>query len=297
MTEARTRGGAALTALVFIILVSVGWWAFALWPVPDDVPEWVLRTRAACFGKTATGLPHAGGWILLIGEPVGFMAVLAAGWRHELVRDLAWLRSSFAGRSAMIVTGLLLAFGLGAAGQRVRTALRSTDAALFVPAAFTDDVSEAYFSREVPSLALQNQHGIPFSLESLRGKRVAVTFAFAHCGTVCPMIVHDLHHARQHLNADDIAIVIVTVDPWRDTPSRLKTIAEQWELGPGDHVLSGSIDEVLGVLAAWEVSISRDELTGDIAHVPLTGIIDREGKLRYRTAGDWKLMSELLESL
>ena len=73
-------------ALAAMGLVSVAWWALALWPASAATPEWLLRTREVCFGASRDTLPNAGGWILLIGEPItanlliGLVAVFAGIW-------------------------------------------------------------------------------------------------------------------------------------------------------------------------------------------------------------------------
>jgi cytochrome oxidase Cu insertion factor (SCO1/SenC/PrrC family) len=297
MTDARTRGGLALAALGGILAITAAWWAFALWPVPTDVPEWVLRTRAACFGLTTTGLPHAGGWILLIGEPIGMLGVLVAVWGDALRRDLRRLRSTFAGQAVVAVALLLITYGMAAAAQRVRSARGLADAALFTPAPFTDPVKEAVYSETAPPLGLVDQHGQAFSLDALRGRRVMVTFAYAHCQTICPTIVKDLKSARRDARADDAALVVVTLDPWRDTPSRLRTIAAQWQLSPEDRVLSGPVTDVLRVLEAWKVSHARDEQTGEVTHTSAAALLGRDGRVRYRMSGDWHRMSALLQTL
>ncbi|RMH18753.1 MAG: hypothetical protein D6701_05885, partial [Gemmatimonadetes bacterium] len=52
-----------LAALGVLALVTVLWWAFALWPLPSEAPAWLGRARAICFNTTETGLPDASGWI------------------------------------------------------------------------------------------------------------------------------------------------------------------------------------------------------------------------------------------
>ena len=47
----------------------------------------------------------------------------------------------------------------------------------------------------------------------LNRERVLVTFAFGHCGTVCPTLVHDLLAARARGRHLTLPLVIVTLDP------------------------------------------------------------------------------------
>jgi len=77
------RGALALGALATILAITAAWWALALWPLAG-APAWLARTREVCFGAAPGGLPDAGGWILLIGEPVGLVTVLAVVWGGAL---------------------------------------------------------------------------------------------------------------------------------------------------------------------------------------------------------------------
>ena len=50
MSPRAGRPGLALLTLVAIIAITAAWWALALWPVGASAPEWLARTRSACFG-------------------------------------------------------------------------------------------------------------------------------------------------------------------------------------------------------------------------------------------------------
>jgi cytochrome oxidase Cu insertion factor (SCO1/SenC/PrrC family) len=101
---------------------------------------------------------------------------------------------------------------------------------------------------------------------------------FAHCQTLCPFIVATLKQGAP----DDAEILLVTLDPWRDTPSSLGAIAARWELPARFHVLSArGVDDVTRVAAAYGVTAARDERTGDITHPGLVFVIDRDGRLAY----------------
>ena len=44
----------------------------------------------------------------------------------------------------------------------------------------------------LPPIGLVDQRGDTVTLELFRGRPVIVAFAYAHCATECPLIVHDL---------------------------------------------------------------------------------------------------------
>ncbi len=283
-----------LGATGFILAVTVLWWGFALFAVPG-VPEWVARARAVCFNITESGLPDAKGWLLLVGQPVGMFLTLYAGWKREVDDTLRHLRAHAAGRRLLAGTGVVIVTGLGAAAWRVSDA-RLPEPSLEQLAAATPfgeadtGLPETYprLDRPWPASAmagLVDQTGAPFTLERLEGRRAFVTFAFGHCATVCPMVVHASRSAREGLG-EPVSIVVFTLDPWRDTPSRLPALLRQYELDPElDFVVSGPVEAVNRALDAWNVARERDLRTGDIVHPALVYLVEADGTIAYGSTG------------
>jgi cytochrome oxidase Cu insertion factor (SCO1/SenC/PrrC family) len=291
VTEPRSgRPGPASLALLVILLITAAWWGLALWPAGGAEPEWLLRTRAACFGSIGGGLPDAGGWILLIGQPLGMLAVLVVVWGNALKSDLRMMGAVRWWRRAGVGVVALTAVGLASLGQHV------AEVAARGPALGTGPPGTPTRVDEVPpSTALVDQHGRRTTLGEFRG-RTLLTFAFGHCSTVCPAIVHDLRAARSRANRPEVPVVIVTLDPWRDTPDRLPAIAAEWGLAPNDRVLSGSVVEVERTLDALGVGRRRDESTGNIDHGGTVMILDDRGHVAWRVDGGWDRVGELLSS-
>jgi cytochrome oxidase Cu insertion factor (SCO1/SenC/PrrC family) len=273
------RQGFALIALVVIIAVTAAWWALALWPTGVE-PEWLVRTRAACFGSARGGLPNSGGWILLIGEPIGMFGALVVLWGRSLSRDLSWLRARGWGRVslAIMTTGIVIAGG--ALAFRVAGALPSGEEFPVNMRGIPLKVD-----RPAPIFSLVDQHGARVSFADFRGSRVLVTYAFGHCTTMCPAIVSDLKAARRTANREDLPIVVITLDPWRDAPEQLPKIVQHWQLGRRDRVLSGSIPEVERALDELGIARRRNLTTGDIEHTSTVMLLDEQGSIAWRVDG------------
>ncbi len=297
--DARVRGrdpgrGIAVLALAFLLAVTAGWWALALYPVGATAPSWVVRTRAACFGSVGSGLPSAGGWVLLIGEPLGMIGTLVTLWGRALRSDLGWLAARAWGRVTLAACIGALGWGNLRASQRVMgvhgdDVVSSFEANGALPVARLDTAA--------PSLVLTDQRGERFDLSAWRGTPVIVTFAFAHCADVCPTLVQQLREARKQAARDVVPIVVVTLDPWRDVPARLPHMAAQWKMEAGDRVLSGSVAEVNRVLDAWGVGRARDGATGDINHAAVAFLVATNGRLTARLDGGMDRMRDLLAAL
>lgn len=289
----REHRGVAAGALGVIAAVTVAWWALALYPAGGAAPEWLLRTRMACFGAAPGGLPNAGGWVLLIGEPIGMLGVLGIAWGGSLATDLRWLMARDWGRAMMAACVAALVFGAIQATRVVHTAMAAGNRseAFDVASAGTGGTTTIPV---VPPLTLVDQGGGAFDLSQLTGRPVLVTFAYAHCETVCPTVVRQVLTLRESARRMDIPLVVVTVDPWRDVPPRLATIAAGWGLAHDDRVLGGEIAQVNAALDAWGVGRSRDESTGDVAHAVLVVLVDREHRSATRVQGDMLQLSDLM---
>jgi protein SCO1/2 len=269
---------AALGALAAILGITAAWWALALWPLPDSSPDWLQRTRLVCFGSTRDTLPTPAGWSLLIGEPLAMLAALAIIAGPALRDGLRALARTLPGRTVLSAGTLAVLAGLAAAGVRLASASMAEP--------FDITAAEAArLDRPAPPLALTDQHGDQVSLDRFRGRPVVVAFAYAHCTTVCPVVVHEMTDVQRRLGTAAPALVVLTLDPWRDTPARLPSLARTWALGDGAHVLSGSADEVNRALDAWEVPRTRDTLTGEVTHPAFVYIVGPDGRLVRQVPG------------
>lgn len=293
MTRPRAgRPGAASLALLLILAITAAWWALALWPAGAVEPAWLVRTRAACFGSAPGGFPNAGGWILLIGEPIGMLGVLLSIWGGALRDDLRRMRADPRWRFVMVGVGAVSLVGLGAFGQRmalaagVGSARRTT--APGTPTALDIDVS---------AVVLTDQQGRRTSLAAFQGRPALLTFAYGHCTTVCPTILRDVRLARAAANRPEVPLLVIILDPWRDTPARLPSLASEWELGPEDRVLSGSVEEIERTLDALGVGRRRDGTTGDVDHAGTVMALDDRGHIVWRLDGGWGRLQELLVAM
>jgi protein SCO1/2 len=291
--SATGRARAAIAVLLAIVAITASWWALALWPVSAEAPGWFLRTREVCFGSRADTLPDAAGWLLLISQPAGMVVLLLTIWGAEVRAGLSLAMARTAGQLALGAGLALVVAGLGAAAVRVRAANAEpfSTGAMDVAARLTR-VSDA-----APAVSLTDQFGRVVSLESFRGRPVIVTFAFAHCETVCPLIVEDVLAARRLIDGAPLPVLVLTLDPWRDTPARLPSIAASWRLDSDAHVLSGPPDAVERTLNAWRVPRARNQKTGDITHPSIIYLVDADSRIAYVVTGGAEAIAAAVRAL
>ncbi len=282
----RPREATALGALASILAITVCWWALALWPLPDATPAWLLRTRAICFGTAASGLPDLAGWMALIGQPALMLGTLLLVWGDAVAAGWRALARCRAGRLALRGVAVFLLTATGAAVVRVASAAGSPQTTRTAAAPPLPDYPR--LERPAPALDLVDQRGERISLARFRGRPVLLTFAYAHCETVCPLVVQDVLRARDLLRDRSPVlpvVLVVTLDPWRDTPSRLPAIAQRWKLEGDAFVASGDTAAVTATLARWNIPMQRDLRTGEIGHPAVVFVIDGRGRIAYTMSG------------
>ncbi len=276
--------GESLTPAVLLILwilITLSLWSFAFWHIPEATPEWLLRAQAACFGINENGLPDTAGWFILVLAPLSFLFAALVAYGREIFSGLRYFLRPLTGRAfAVILLLCVLAqtvwvFKRISDGQAVAEASYLSDELRDLPAHYPK------LNQPAKSFALMNQYGKRLGLSELKGRPLVLTFAFAHCQTVCPAIVQQVLTAARKFPPETLSVLVVTLDPWRDTPSALPTLAKQWDLGESQYVLSGNVDEVLSVHKDYHMAIQRDERSGDIVHPSPSYVIDAEGEIVY----------------
>ncbi len=110
--------------------------------------------------------------------------------------------------------------------------------------------------RAAPPLRLTNSVGRTVDIRDLRGDPVLVTFVYANCPDVCPLIMANLKQTRKISGAlgKRTRVIAVSVDPKGDTPATVNRFLRQ-------RGVAGSVDYLLGTRAelqrtwkAWAIA-------------------------------------------
>ena len=143
------------------------------------------------------------------------------------------------------------------------------------------DITGAEFGR---SFTLTDHTGSRRALEDFRGKVVVVFFGYTHCPDVCPTTLAELAGAMKKLGAaaDKVQVLLVTVDPERDTPAVLGPYLTAFD--PRFLGLRGDAAETEKV--AREFKVIYQKVTGKVAanytmdHSAGTYVFDAQGRIR-----------------
>ncbi|PRY10110.1 protein SCO1/2 [Pontibacter ummariensis] len=134
----------------------------------------------------------------------------------------------------------------------------------------------------------QNQEGRKMKLPELQGKVQLVSMIFTNCSYACPRIIADLKRIEtelQQLDRDDVGIVLVTMDPERDTPARLKEFATDNKLDPSRWTLLTGEAEAIRELSALLNMKYKQELDGNISHANMISVLNEQGELVHQQEG------------
>ena len=136
---------------------------------------------------------------------------------------------------------------------------------------------------------LTGTDGKPFSSERLAGRPFALFFGFTHCPDVCPTTLARLARLRAVLGKSEnsFAIVLVSVDPERDTPSEMARYAGLF--GTPVIALTGSpatIDGVKKQYGVYSAKVPQGGSDYSVDHTATTFLIDGAGKFAATIAPD-----------
>jgi protein SCO1 len=137
-------------------------------------------------------------------------------------------------------------------------------------------------AKRAPAIDLRNYLGKPVTLAEYRGKVVLVTFLYANCPDVCPLIASNLRVALNMLGAraSRVQVIAVSVDPRGDTVAAVARFVRSHELTGRMQYLVGSSPELARTWKAWSVGSTRD--VGQpalVSHSALVYGVSASGKL------------------
>lgn len=175
--------------------------------------------------------------------------------------------------SAPWILVTLMVFGLVLLGQFHRAGGKSELAAL---------EKDGYVRLETPAslddIALVDHHGEPARLASISDDWTVVFFGFTYCPDVCPTTLSVLNLATSKMEHAP-TVVLVSVDPARDTPSRLKDYVVGFNSSfiglTGEEENIRRLTDQLGI--AWAAVPSVDEDQYLVEHSAVLVVLDPSG--------------------
>lgn len=143
--------------------------------------------------------------------------------------------------------------------------------------------------RALPEFALRDHNGAPFTRASLEGQTSVLFFGFTHCPDICPATLQQLAMARDRLAALAGSggnalpeIILISVDPARDTPETLRRYIEYF--GEGITAATASPEDLLVLTSAlgifFEPVPTGDGTNYTVNHSTAVLVIDPRARLQ-----------------
>ncbi len=136
-----------------------------------------------------------------------------------------------------------------------------------------------------PAFTLTDQYGTQRSLSDFKGKVVSLFFGFTHCPDICPTHLARQAEVMRQLGpqAEQVAVLFVSLDPERDTPAALKTYMDAFD--PRFIALTGSSEQTSKVAKQYKIFWQKTPLPDSalvytIDHTTNSFVIDQAGRLR-----------------
>lgn len=132
---------------------------------------------------------------------------------------------------------------------------------------------------------LTGSDGQEVHLRDFEGKWTLLYFGYTYCPDVCPTTMADLKEAHAQLGgrADDVQVVMVSVDPERDTPERISEYVSFFD--PSFVGLTGAPEAIDAAATQFGVFFEKVSTDGAstylVNHTSTVLVVDPEGYLRY----------------
>jgi protein SCO1/2 len=150
-------------------------------------------------------------------------------------------------------------------------------------AAATIPPSESVYRADV---ALRDAQSHSFRWDELRGRPRLVSMFYTSCSFVCPMLIDGVKGVLEALPADErarLGVMLISLDPKRDTPAVLGKMQKDRDLDPALWTLAQPNARDVRTIGAVLGIRYRALANGDFNHTTVIVLLDDEGRVVART--------------
>jgi protein SCO1 len=137
-----------------------------------------------------------------------------------------------------------------------------------------------------PAFTLSGGDGNPVSLASFEGQVVLLYFGYTFCPDVCPATMSELRRVQEAVGDDGMQVVMVSVDPARDTPELAHAYASSFH--PDFIGLSGTPEAIAAAAEGWGIFYEAGEPDANgnypVDHTARVFVVDKAGRYRLSYA-------------
>lgn len=136
-------------------------------------------------------------------------------------------------------------------------------------------------------LALTDQAGVAATLDRYRGQPVLISMFYGSCPHVCPMLISTMQRYERELpeaQRGKLRVLMVSLDPARDTPAKLTEVAGRHRVDLGRWSLARTDAASVRKLAAVLNIQYRQLPDGEFNHSTVITLLDAEGRQLRQTS-------------
>jgi len=137
---------------------------------------------------------------------------------------------------------------------------------------------------KAPEISLIDQNATPFTLSSLQGKKVILTFLDPTCSSECPIEAQQMRAAADALGADaGVEFVVVNCNPQVTSAASMRAFDEQEHLTnwAAWHFLTGTPAQLAAVWKQWGIQVQIGKNGSMVMHTEPFFAIDTDGVVRF----------------
>lgn len=130
--------------------------------------------------------------------------------------------------------------------------------------------------------------GEAFAWKDLANKNTIVTMAYTHCASSCPISVHLMKKLAKEAaeKSLDLRFVIISLDPKRDTPERMRHFQKSMGINlPGWSLVVGDDANTRRLAMALGVHYTKVPESEEILHNNVIVTLDDSGRIVKRVEG------------
>ena len=167
-----------------------------------------------------------------------------------------------------------------------------------------DDIDLPIFSALGGDFTLPSTVAESLTLSDYKGKVVLINFGYTSCPDICPMVLARIAQLSKQLetefaiNAQQLQIFFISVDPERDTVEQLKEYLAFFN--PDFIGIRGSAEQTQELAKKYAVFYEKqpeDNIGYQVAHTDNIFLMDKRGRLRAtygKTTKDEKLIKDIV---
>ena len=149
-------------------------------------------------------------------------------------------------------------------------------------------------------LELATQDAAKAQLDVDRGHPTVISMFYGSCGFVCPTLIKTIQRMESKLDPAQRArlrVLLVSLDPERDTPAALAEIARKHGADPSRWMFGRTPDAGVRQLAAVLGIQYRKLPDGSFNHSTVITLLDADGRIVARTSKLGALDQDFLEQM